>query len=128
LYHVQAVVLLDGEPLAWAEVSLISVQEDGKHATGMTDAEGRVTFKTAEVEGVFPDTYIVTVYKTTEESLLSNSEIRALAEVGVRFRPDTISLIPEKYTSRETSDLNVRIGYWHPKELTLNLWSEGFTH
>ena len=120
---VQAVVTLDDKPFAEAKVTLISIRDESLSASGMTDAEGKVTFKTEEVEGVLAGTYIVIVSKTVEEKKLSNSEIRALAEVGIRYRPQMIEFAPKKYTQRETSDLNMKVGYWSSKEFTFDLRS-----
>ena len=124
-YDVWAVVTLDGEPLSGAEVSLLSVRDDAISAIGMTDSEGKVTFKTEEVEGVFSGTYIATVSKIVEERRLSNNEIRALAELGIQYGEKWIELVPEKYARRETSNLKIKVGYWHPKNLTFVLQSEG---
>jgi hypothetical protein len=123
-YDVRAVVTLDDKPLAGAEVSLFLVRDDAKSATGITDEDGQVTFKTREAAGVLPGTYIITLTKTVEENRLSNSEIRALAEVGMRYRPKMIEFVPEKYTRRETSDLKITVGYWSSKNLTFSLRSE----
>jgi len=126
-YDIQAVVMLDGKPFVEAEVSLVLRKENTKFAFGMTDAEGKVTFMTEEVEGVFPGTYTVIVSKTAEEKRLSNNEIRALAEVGIRYTANTIELAPEKYIRRETSDLIIKVGYWSSKDLILDLHSDKST-
>ena len=126
-YDVRAIVTLDGEPLVEAEVVLLSVRENGVSITGITDTEGEVTFTTDEIAGVVAGSYIITVSKTVEERKLTNNEIRALAEAGIRYSPDIVELVPQKYTRRETSDLRVRIGYWHSNEWTLDLQSEQST-
>jgi len=123
-YDIWAVVTLDGEPLAEAEIFLLPVRENAASAFGITDTEGTATFKTADIGGVFPGSYIVIVTKTLEERKLSNNEIRALAEAGIRYSPNFVELVPEKHTRRETSDLRVKIGYWRPKKLTFDLLSE----
>ena len=123
-YEIRAVVTLDGAPLAEAEVTLLPVREHAASAFGITDAEGAVAFKTRDLDGVFPGSYIVIVSKSVEERKLTNNEIRALAEAGIRYRPRIVELVPERYTRRETSGLRVRIGYWHSKKLTLDLRSE----
>jgi len=116
--------MLDGEPFVEAEVSLVSSKENTKSASGMTDAEGKVTFRTEEVEGVFPGTYTVIVSKTAEENRLSNNQIRALAEMGIRYEANIIEWAPEKYTRRETSDLKIKVGYWSSKDLIFDLHSD----
>ena len=123
-YDVQAVVTLDDTPLAEAGVTLISIQKNASSAFGITDAEGNVTFKTKEMDGVLPGSYIAVITKEVEEKILTNNEIRAFAEAGIRYYPKMIELVPEKYTRRETSDLNVKIGYWYSLHLTFNLLSE----
>ena len=125
-YDVQFAVTLDGEPLEEATVVLLPVRDNDGSVTGVTDAEGNVTFNTDEIAGItiVAGSYIVTVSKTAEERRLSNNEIRALAEVGIRYSPDIVELIPSKYTHRDTSTLKVRIGYWHPNVVTLDLRSE----
>lgn len=125
-YEVRAVVTLDGKPLDGAVVTFLPVREHAASAFGITDTEGIVTFKTTTtgseaVDGVLPGSYIVIVSKAIEERRLTNNEIRALAESGIRYRPGTIELVPEKYTRRETSHLQTKIGYWHPTELTFDL-------
>ena len=125
-YDVRAVVTLNGEPLVGAEVTLISLQRDAraKSAFGTTDEEGQVTFKTGDIDGVFSGSYIAVVSQRVEERTLTNNEIRAFAEVGIRYRPSVIELIPERYTRSETSNLRVRVGYWRSKDLMFNLQSE----
>ena len=124
-YLLKAVVILDSKPLTEAEVILLPVRENAKSASGITNAEGEVTFKTEGEDGVFAGSYIITVSKIVEERRLTNDEIRALAEVGARYRPQMVELVPEKYTRRDTSDLKVKVGYWQPVELTLELYTEG---
>ena len=128
-YDVLITVTLDGEPLTEAAVALLPVQENGTSAVGTTDTEGNVAFNMVEVDGIntggiVAGSYIVIVSKTVEERKLTNNEIRALAEAGIQYSPDIVELIPSKYTSRDTSDLRVRIGYWHSTVLTLDLHSE----
>jgi hypothetical protein len=124
-YDVQAVITLDDKPLAEASVSLVAVRENAtvKPATGTTDEEGNVTFKTEEKDGVLSGSYIVIISKKVEEKMLTNNEIRALAEAGIPYRANFIELVPEKYTRRETSDLKVKVGYWYTTNLTYNLRS-----
>lgn len=123
-YDIWAVVMFDGKPFAEAEVSLVSSQENTQSAFGMTDAEGKVVFRTDETEGVFPGTYTVVVSKIVEEKRLTNNEIRALAEKGIRYVANTIELVPEKYTRRETSDMKIKVGYWSSKDFIFNLHSD----
>jgi len=123
-YEIQAVVTLDGEPLAEAEVTLLPVREHAASAFGITDAEGVVVFTTGEIDGVFPGAYVVILSRTAEERRLTNNEIRALAEAGIRYRPNIVEHVPERYTRRETSDLRVRIGYWRSRDLVFDLRSE----
>jgi hypothetical protein len=123
-YDVDAVVTLDGKPFAGADVSLVSLWDKTPSAVGTTDSEGKVTFQTGEVEGVLSGTYTVIVSKIVEERMLSNNEIRALAEVGIRYKAQMIELSPEKYTQRETSDLKMKVGYWSHKEFTFDLRSD----
>jgi hypothetical protein len=73
---------------------------------------------------VLPGSYIVVVTKPVEEKRLSNDEIRAFAEIGIRYKSRNIEYVPEKYTRRETSSLRIKVGYWQTKELTFDLWSE----
>ena len=129
MYDVRIVVTLDGEPLAGATVVVVPVWENDTSITGMTDMNGEVTFNTDDnaetnVGGLVAGSYIVTVSKTVEEQRLTNNEIRALAEAGIRYNPDMVELLPLRYTLRETSDLRMRIGYWRSNVLTLHLLSE----
>ena len=123
-YDIRAVVTLDGEPFVEAEVVLLPVRENNASAIGITDREGKVSFTTGEINGVLPGSYIMLISKIVEDKTLTNNEIRALAEVGIRYGPRMIELVPEKYTRRETSDLRVKIGYWYSKELSIDLQSE----
>lgn len=124
LYDVRAVVSLDGKPLTEAVVLLLPVRENAASAFGITDTEGQVILKTGEQDGVFPGAYIVVVSKLIEEKQLSNNEIRALAEIGIQYNPGVVELVPSRYSRRETSELRAKIGYWHSKNMTFNLWSE----
>ena len=123
-YDIRAVITLDGESLVEAEVTLLPVRENAASAFGITDAEGKVAFKTGDVDGVFPGSYIVIISKTIEKKILTNNEIRALAEAGIPYRHGILELIPPKYTRRETTDLRARIGYWRSKDLTFDLRSD----
>ena len=123
-YDVRAVVTLDGNPLTEAEVSLVPVWGNTVSAAGVTDTTGAVTFKTGGIDGVLPNSYIVVVSKTVEERKLTNNEIRALAAKGIPYSPNIIEFVPEKYTRRETSDLKLKVGYWHHHEFMLDLLSE----
>jgi len=123
-YAVKAVITLDDKPLAGAEVKLLPVRKNAPFALGTTTADGEVIFKTEEKKGVFAGSYIVTVSKIIEERRLTNDEIRALAEVGAHYRPQMVEFVPTKYTSRDTSDLHVKVGYWQPAALTLKLYTE----
>ena len=141
-YDVRIVVTLDGEPLEGATVVLLPVRENDASMTGITDMNGEVTFNTDDntdentddnadtadtnVGGIVAGSYIVTVSKTVEERRLTNNEIRALAEAGIRYNPDIVELVPLRYTRRDTSDLRMRIGYWRSNVLTLDLLSEPF--
>ena len=118
--------MLDGKPLAGAEVSLVSVQKNvnAQSISSITDEEGNVTFRTKDVDGVFPGSYIVTVSQKVEEKMLTNNEIRAFAEIGIRYKPKIVETVPEKYTRSETTDLKIKVGYWSSNNLTFNLWSE----
>ena len=122
-YDIRAVVRLDGKPFVEAEVSLVSSKEGTKSAFGMTDAEGNVVFRTEERDGVLPGIYTVIVSKTAEEKRLSNNEIRALAEMGIRYEINMVELAPEKYTRNETSDLTIKVGYWSSKNFVFDLHS-----
>ena len=123
-YDVRAVVTLDDEPLTEAIVTLIPLRQNAASAFGVTDAEGNVAFLMDEIDGVIPGTYVAVISKKTEENLLTNNEIRALAETGIRYRPNVIELVPEKYTHSQTSDLIIQVGYWHPTTLTFDLRSD----
>lgn len=123
-YDVHAAVTLDDHPLPEANVTLVSVWKNKPAATGITDAEGHVTFKTGELDGVLPGTYVAVLSKIIEEKTLSNNEIRAFAEAGIRYVPKMIETVPQKYTKRETSDLKINVGYWHSPDRTLHLFSE----
>ena len=125
-YDVRAVVTLAGEPLAGAAVTFLPVRAGAATAFGITDTEGAITFKTTVIDGevidgVLPGSYAVIVSKTIEEQKLTNNEIRSLAEAGIRYRPGVVELVPEKYTRRETSGLQARIGYWYPTDLVFEL-------
>ena len=122
-HDIQVVITLDDEPLAEAEVFLFSMLGSTPSATGTTNAEGEVAFKTKEMDGVLPGSYTMVVSKMVDEKRLSNDEIRALAEIGIQYRTQRIELVPPKYTQRETTDLTLKVGRWRTKELTFDLRS-----
>lgn len=123
-YDVQATVTLDGTPLAEAEVTFVPLWGKAKRAVGNTDQEGMVTFKTDERDGILPGSYTVIMSKVVDEKRLTNSEIRAFAEVGIPYREKKIELVPEKYTRSETSDLKAKVGYWYSPNLTFHLGAD----
>jgi hypothetical protein len=65
LSKVECKVTLDGEPVAEATVNFMPEDKGGLQASGMTDAQGMVTLKTGDKEGVRAGKYKVFVSKTS---------------------------------------------------------------
>ena len=122
-YDVRVVVMLDDKPLPDAEVTLIPYQGNAPAPFGVTDGDGNVSFKTDDQDGVLPGVYTAVISKEIEEKMLSNNEIRAFAELGIRYHPKMVQLVPEKYTDKKTSGLKVHVGYWYSPDLTFSLRS-----
>ena len=71
---VTGVVTLDGKPVDRASVMLMHVSQGARPATGVTDAGGRFTAKTANVgEGVIPGTYMITVTKVETSGVMATA-------------------------------------------------------
>jgi hypothetical protein len=87
LTPVRGKVILDGEPMAKANVTFHPEAKDGKKATGLTAEDGTYVLKTDGAEGAAPGKYIITI-----------SLKRGDKEV-----------IPLKYTDKATSDIVVEV-------------------
>ncbi len=104
-------VTYGGDPVEGATVVLSPTSQDGKPATGLTDASGMFTLRTFETDdGAIAGEYKVTVTK------LKTSASSTVSEDDPNYDPEAADdsdepehLIPEKYSSAETTDLKATI-------------------
>jgi hypothetical protein len=88
-YHIEGVVLFDGQPLSGATVVFISEEEGAHPASGMTDAEGNFLLTTyKESDGVLAGRYRVLITRT-----------EAIAAPPVPIRPGDEKSVTEHYRS-----------------------------
>jgi hypothetical protein len=103
-YPVTGVVVLDGAPVAGADVSFAPTDASGKPARGRTDAEGKFSLKTYfgpkdDAEGALPGEYKLTVRKIEEKVGFINPE---------KQRPPK-SQLPAHYADAAKSDLSATV-------------------
>ncbi|MDR3182909.1 MAG: hypothetical protein LBT89_08340 [Planctomycetaceae bacterium] len=126
-FPVKMTFTLDGKPLDAAGVSLVpdNSQTEQHPANGKTGTDGTVTFKSGTGDGVYAGKYTVTLTKQTEDwgknGKPSDEKIAALKAKGINVKPHTVSIVPEKYTKADWSDLKIEISYFSDKEFTFDL-------
>lgn len=133
LARVEALVTLDGEPVAGADVTLVPVGP-GRAARGLADEAGRVVFSTyGSKDGVIPGSYKALVAKRelTKSGARKMEAARAApppsdptaSESMVELTDaDARNLLPAKYAGLATTDLSVTIERG-TRQLTLSLAS-----
>lgn len=108
LYAVKGKVTVEGEPLANATVTF--QPESGPIATGVTNASGEFTLKTGTADGAVAGTHRVAVVATSGEKIMENPSPDDLAALSTENKPtQPKSLIPERYSKFETSQLTATV-------------------
>ena len=110
---VAGLVTYRGSPVDAATV-IFAPAAGGRPATAITDAQGRYELSTfGEKDGAVPGAYNATVIKTVIEGTvpkLTNDEIYELQRQGKPVPvAKTKSVLPDKYGTANTSDLNVTV-------------------
>lgn len=111
---VSGVVKYNGAPVDGATV-IFSPIAGGRPATGITDAQGHYDLSTfGDKDGAVPGEFKVTVQKTkTEGETPTNLTYEQINEMQVRGEqvpgPVTKNLLPEKYLSPISTDLNASV-------------------
>lgn len=105
-------ITYQGAPVEGAHVTLVP-EGDGHAAFGRTDSQGRAVMQTMDQnDGAVPGNYRVTVRKTETEGAgnVPGDEIGAMpANAEAMQAPETRHLLPEKYASKETTDLTATV-------------------
>lgn len=134
LVQPQAVVTLDGEPVAEADVMLVPIGA-GRAVKGVSDQNGRIVFSTyGAADGVPPGSYkaIVTKRELTKRGARKLEAGRARSAVAddgssdvmVELQDDDYrSLLPSCYGAVDTTDLTVKVERGS-REITLALESK----
>jgi hypothetical protein len=110
LYAVKGKVTLDGDPVANATVTF--QPESGPVATGVTNANGEFTLKTGTQVGAVAGTHRVAVVATSGEKIMENpspDDLAALSMDPKQKSEQPKSLIPERYSKFETSQLTATV-------------------
>jgi hypothetical protein len=109
LYPVKGKVTLEGSPLPNATVTF--QPESGPIASGVTDVNGEFTLKTGAAEGAVAGTHRIAVVATTGEKITGNPTPDDLAAMSLTGKPlpQPKSLIPERYSKFETSQLTATV-------------------
>ena len=125
---IDGTVTLENQPLVGAIVGLSPMDSEQKPAYAKSDSQGK--FRVTSVEGglngkgAMAGIYKICVSKNAQVRALSSEELKYLKSRGLKEKFDTISLIPEKYVSTETSGLTFEV---KPGKNVLNInleWSE----
>ncbi|MDR1923615.1 MAG: Ig-like domain-containing protein [Planctomycetaceae bacterium] len=125
LAPVQGVVTLDGNPVEGAIVSFSPLQSNGemRAAAGQTDAQGKFLMTTlSPQDGVTPGKFAVTVIKYEK---YGPPPLKVINESGEDVTPPhpEKNVLPKKYETRETSDIQVTIPDSGDKNITIDLKS-----
>lgn len=110
LYPVKGKVTLEGQPVPNATVMF--QPSSGPVATGVTDANGEFTLKTGAQEGAVAGTHQVSVVATAGEKVMENpspDDLAALSTDPKQKPAEPKSLIPERYSKFETSQLTATV-------------------
>ncbi|UUO08660.1 carboxypeptidase-like regulatory domain-containing protein [Blastopirellula sp. J2-11] len=110
--HVAGIVTLDGAPLEGATIAFAPEDAVGRSATSMTDEAGRFSMGTLAInDGVVCANYNVTIAKTEVDPSNQVTDPQAYYERTGRPAPGPkmTYIVPKKYNSVATSDLNVMI-------------------
>jgi hypothetical protein len=107
----KARVVLDDQPVV-AAVVVLSPQDGGHAATGISDSDGKVVFSTfGSQDGVVPGRYAVMISKTetnSVEGISSDDPSYDPAKAAAAQRPAR-DLLPSRYTSPATSGLTIEV-------------------
>lgn len=99
-------VTVDGSPMDGITVSFSPSASDGTSAYGLTDANGNYKLTTGGAPfgtGAIPGTYNVAFSKTTTGTGKSLAEYESSGLSTRMVMPQTIHLIPEKFTKPNTA-------------------------
>ena len=104
-------VIYEGQPVEDATVTFKPAGEEGRAASGTTDAEGKFELSTlAADDGVVPGTYEVAISKTVIEGGLDGEDPQAyFEEHGRPPRTTRKELLPVKYKNAETAGLTAEV-------------------
>jgi len=106
---VTGLVTLDGEPVA--DASITFYPENGRPATGRTDAEGIYTLTTFETnDGAVPGQHRVSISKQTIPESNSTEDLEAIK-----------SEVPEVYSNADTSGLKAEVVAGQDAPIDFNL-------
>jgi hypothetical protein len=139
--RVGGTITLDGTPVEGATVTF-QPTSGGRAAVGKTDASGEYELTTSEADdGVMPGSYKVTVSKTSggasagpmmdpsklaDPSKMTPEEMKAYAEQGMKTASGPAEAreeMPEKYTKKETTDLEATVEEGGNKDFSFQLTS-----
>jgi len=129
LIEVTGVVLLDGDPVEGAHVTF-SPEAGGPAAFAVSDRRGRYELRTFDPgDGAVPGKYAISVRKEVVEGGMefdSPAAKEAYIEQHGKAPPErkTVSVLPEKYSSKKTSGLSAEITLASKNRFDLDLTSE----
>ncbi|MCC6508174.1 MAG: carboxypeptidase regulatory-like domain-containing protein [Pirellulaceae bacterium] len=112
---VKGKVLLDGKPLPDASISFVP-QQEGRQATGTTDAEGQFVLSTIDPrDGAMPGKYKVTISQNlpveeTPTGLSADEAMLAAAKAAAKPKAKSSGpQLPEDYTRLDRTPLSQEI-------------------
>ena len=124
------IVIYAGSPVAGAEVAFLPVDlsSETKPARGTTDSNGRFVVKTyfssqVDAKGVRPGQYSVTVQKLAPPNGMTMDEWQIANMENANSTPPLRSLVPEKFSSAETSGLSATVEKDGENDFTFDLGS-----
>ena len=108
---VQGTITLDGQPVEKASIAFLPAAGQPLPAIGTTDAQGKFVMKTTEgpqeLNGAMPGQYKVIINKFTQSGIIENEQglSGVVAPGGLKVE----WLIPQKYSTADTSDLTCKV-------------------
>lgn len=127
-HPVTGIVLMDGEPVADADVSFRSAGTDPVAATGKTGADGKFTLTSfvggdGAVEGSHTVTVVKVIYTPGDPTYDCECHENYGEEVPLEAQEKEEYVVPEKYMDFETSGIEVTVAVGG-SDLTIKLESK----
>jgi len=126
LVPAEGIVLLDGQPVEGVSIVFTpSVGSEGdRHATAISQNDGRFVLHTVDYRGALPGRYNVVLSKTTSVTTVSDEEAERLSAAGRVVPSDITYHIPWKYGDVRLSGIVIEVDASGNREIRIELQSD----